>query len=192
MWSPEPTLKNGSIIYKYSLSLNIMKKLFMFLIASVMLISCSKNTDNSTDEANLATFKENSKIVLSMFKDYTNNDFSRYDSIMSDTVKFIPPSIGTDTLNKVENLKGIKALRSLQSKVNFGEIQFLPTVDSVNYKPDGNVRVFTQWTSDGKNGAHVVNNYFAYIEFNSAHQVIFMAEYQDMGGIWKALNEVKK
>jgi hypothetical protein len=169
-----------------------MKKLFMFLMASATLMSCSKNADTSTEDANLATFKENSKIVLSMFKDYSNNDFSRYESTMSDSGKFVPPTIGTDTLNKAENLKGLQALRSLQSKVNFGEIQFLPTVDSVHYKPDGNVRVFTQWTSDGKNGAHVVNNYFAIFEFNSAHQVILTAEYQDMGGIWKALNEVKK
>jgi|Laugresbdmm110sd_1035091.scaffolds.fasta_scaffold37077_2 ketosteroid isomerase-like protein len=169
-----------------------MKKIFLLLIASATLFSCSKPADTSAEDANLATFKENSKIVQTLFDGYSKADFSQYDELVADSVMFIPPSVNADTLNKADNLKGLQMLRSLQAKVNYSGLKFFPAVDSVTYKPDGNVRVFARWTSDGKNGAHLFNNYFAVFRFNSAHKLIYAVEYQDIKGAVDALTAPAK
>ena len=170
----------------------MMKQLFFLLIESATLLSCSKNADTNSDEANLVTFKENSKIVQTLFDGYSSADFSQYDGLVADSAKFIPPSVNADTLNKADNLKSLQMLRSLQAKVNYSGLQFLPAVDSVNYKPDGNVRVFARWTSDGKNGAHLFNNYFAIFRFNSAHKLVYSVSYQDIKGAVDALSAPAK
>ncbi|MCX6194184.1 MAG: hypothetical protein NTX34_06850 [Cytophagales bacterium] len=159
-----------------------MKKIFLLLIASATLFSCSKPAETNADDANLATFKENSKIVQTLFDGYSNADFSQFEILVADSAKFVPPSVNADTINKADNLKSLQMLRSLQAKVNYSDLEFLPTVDSVTYKPDGNVRVFAKWTADGKNGAHMFNNYFAVFQFNSAHKLVFSASYQDIKG----------
>ncbi|MHA8094947.1 hypothetical protein ACMH5Q_08630 [Aquirufa lenticrescens] len=169
-----------------------MKKIFLLLIASATLFSCSKPAETNSDDANLATFKENSKIVKILFDGYSNDDFSQYETLVADSVKFVPPSVNADTINKADNLKGLKMLRSLQAKITYSDLEFLPTVDSVTYKPDGNVRVFAKWTSEGKNGAHIYNNYFAIFQFNSDHKLVFGAEYQDIKGAVDALTAPKK
>jgi hypothetical protein len=65
-------------------------------------------------------------------------------------------------------------------------------VDATTYKPDGNVRVFATWTCVGNNGVKVTNRYFAIFVFNTAHQVEFIEEYQDMTGIIQALTSTVK
>ena len=168
-----------------------MKKIILCIIVSASLIACT-NQESKNEEANIKTFKENSKIVLTLFDGYSKNDFSLYEPTFSDTAKFLPPMIGTDTLNKKTNFVGLKSLRDLQSTVSYSDLQFLPTVDSTTYKPDGNVRVFATWTSVGNNGAKVTNRYFAIFVFNADHKVVFIEEYQDMTGIIKALTSAKK
>jgi len=169
-----------------------MKKIFLLLIASATIFSCSKPAETSSDDANIATFKENTKIVKTLFDGYSNADFSQYETLVADSAKFVPPYINADTISKADNLKGLQMLRSLQAKITYSDVQFLPTVDSLTYKPDGNVRVFAKWTSEGKNGAHLFNNYFAVFQFNSAHKLVYAAEYQDIKGAFDALSAPKK
>ena len=154
-----------------------------------MLVQIKKIKSEAT---NIKTFKENSKIVKTLFDGYSNNDFSLYSSTISYTAKFLPPTTGTDTLNKSTNFEGLKKLRDLQNTVSYRDLQFLPTVDSTTYKPDGNVRVFATWTCVGNNGAKVTNRYFAVFVFNKSHQVEFIEEYQDMIGIMQALTSTVK
>lgn len=168
-----------------------MKKILVCLIVSVSLIACT-NQGNKSEATNIKTFKENSKIVQTLFDGYSNNDFSLYAPTMADTAKFLPPITGTDTLNKSTNFEGLKKLRALQKTVSYSDLQFLPTVDATTYKPDGNVRVFATWTCVGNNGVKVTNRYFAIFVFNTAHQVEFIEEYQDMTGIIQALTSTVK
>ena len=52
-----------------------MKKIILSLIVSVSLIACT-NQGNKSEATNIKTFKENSKIVQTLFDGYSNNDFS--------------------------------------------------------------------------------------------------------------------
>ena len=54
-----------------------MKKIILSLIVSVSLIACT-NQGNKSEATNIKTFKENSKIVQTLFDGYSNNDFSLY------------------------------------------------------------------------------------------------------------------
>lgn len=151
----------------------------------------SPELKTSKEDANIAIFKENAKIVKTLLDGFVKNDFSQSD-LFSDTAKFDGPGLGTVILNKTSNLAALKILRDLDAEVSYSDLQFFPAVDSITFKPDGNVRVFAKWTGTGKNGATVKKKYFAIFEFNTDHKVIYADEYQDMTGIIQALTAPQK
>jgi hypothetical protein len=170
-----------------------MKKLLLCFLVSASLIACTNPLEkNSTEDANMATFRENSKIVKTLLDGFVTNEFDKTDSLISDTAKFDSPGLGVGILNKTENLTALRALRALDTEVSYTELQFLPTVDTATLKPDGNVRVFAKWSAVGQNGAIVNNKYFAVFEFNTDHKLIYVDAYQDMTGIMQALTAPSK
>ena len=170
-----------------------MKKILLSLIVATSLIACTNPLEkNSTEDANMATFRENSKIVKTLLDGFVTNEFDKTDSLISDTAKFDSPGLGVGILNKTENLTALRALRALDTEVSYTELQFLPTVDTATLKPDGNVRVFAKWSAVGQNGAIVNNKYFAVFEFNTDHKLIYVDAYQDMTGIMQALTAPSK
>ena len=136
--------------------------------------------------------EENSEIVKSLFDNFVKNDFSQNDNLVSDTVKHDGPSISAGILDRASGLAAVKAMRALYVEVNYSELQFYPAVDSINYKPDGNVRVYSKWTGIGKNGDTVINKYFSAFLFNADHKVIKINEFFNAGDVIKALTAEKK
>jgi hypothetical protein len=170
-----------------------MKNLLLCLLVSASLIACTNPLEkNSAEDANMATFRENSKIVKTLLDGFVTNEFDKTDSLISDTAKFDSPGLAVGILNKTENLTALRALRALDTEVSYTELQFLPTVDTATLKPDGNVRVFAKWSAVGQNGAIVNNKYFAVFEFNTDHKLIYVDAYQDMTGIMQALTAPSK
>ena len=156
-------------------------------------IGKSKKTVKAiSEDNNIAIFKENTKIVKSLFDNYANITFGENDAIVSDSLKFYPARIANDTLNKTNSLVGLKAFRSLSNKVSYSDLKFLPTVNDSTYQPDGNVRVFATWTTEGKNGVKITSKYFGIFEFNKDHKVFYIEEYQDYGGLMLALTTIQK
>lgn len=169
-----------------------MKKLVLFFIVTASLMGCtSSEPKTSKEDANIALFKENATIVKTLLDGFVKNDFSQ-DDLFSDTAKFDGPGLGAVVLNKTSNLAALKILRDLDAEVSYSDLQFFPAVDSITFKPDGNVRVFAKWSGTGKNGATVKNKYFGIFVFNTDHKVIYVDEYQDMTGIIQALTAPKK
>ena len=171
-----------------------MKKLLLSFLVLASFIACNSNqtTTSNAEDANIALFKENSEIVKSLFDNFVKNDFSQNDNLVSDTVKHDGPSISAGILDRASGLAAVKALRALYVEVNYSELQFYPAVDSINYKPDGNVRVYSKWTGIGKNGDTVINKYFSAFLFNADHKVIKINEFFNAGDVIKALTAEKK
>ena len=169
-----------------------MKKLFLLSFVLSLFACTTTETKTTTEDKNIAIFKENSKVVKLIFDNFVNKDFDSNDAVTSDTFKFYPARIANDTLSKSESKAGLIALRGLSNKVSYSNLMFLPAVDTVTFKADGNVRVFATWNSEGKNGAILKQKYFAIFEFNNAHKVTLCEEYQDYGGIVQTLTAAPK
>ena len=171
-----------------------MKKLIFYFLVSAALFACNSNqtaTPND-EEAKIALFKENSKVVKTLFDSYVKNDISQFDTLLSDSVKIDPPSISVGILDKASFLQGINTLRSMSTEVNYTDLVFLPAVDSVTFELNGGVRAYAKWIGVGKNGAIVKNKYYGSFQFNSDHKITVIDEYQDMTGIIQAVTAEKK
>ena len=60
-----------------------MKKSILIALATITLFACNPNkneTTSTTDDAGMSDFKENSKVILDGFENFSKNDLSKFDA----------------------------------------------------------------------------------------------------------------
>jgi hypothetical protein len=73
------------------------------------------------------------------------------------------------------------------------DLEKLPGVDEVTFRPNGDVRAYVRMTDDAiANGAKIEHKFYGVYQFNKEHKIIFADEYMDITGAVKAATEVKK
>ena len=79
-----------------------MKKLLLSILVSASLIACTNQETKTTngDDTNIATFKENSKVVEKAFEAFVKNDLDAWSVLFADTAKFSSPVLG-DTVGAI-------------------------------------------------------------------------------------------
>ena len=89
-----------------------MKQIALLLITTVSLFACTpkqNETSSNTDDAGMADFKENSKIILAGFENFSKNDLNAFSAQVSDSVKVHGPAYGEEALARnIHKYKGFK------------------------------------------------------------------------------------
>ena len=174
-----------------------MKKIALLLITTVSLFACTpkqNDTSSNTDDAGMADFKENSKIVLDGFETFSKNDLKAFSVHESDTVKVHGPAYGEEAIaSKTILLQRLEGFHKLLTNIKANDIILLPGVDELTFKPDGGVRAYVRWTGDAiANGAKMENKFYGVYQFNKDHKIVDIDEYMDVNGLIKAATELKK
>ena len=174
-----------------------MKNSILLFITTITLFACNpkqNETTSSADEAAMADFKENSKIVLAGFEAFTKNDTVSFNSNMSDTAKIYGAAYGAEAVaSKAVYLQRLVVLHQIFTNIKANDIKLLPGVDEVTFRPNGDVRAYVRMTDDAiANGAKIEHKFYGVYQFNKEHKIIFADEYMDITGAVKAATEVKK
>jgi hypothetical protein len=100
-----------------------MKKSILIALATITLFACNPNkneTTSTTDDAGMSDFKENSKVILDGFENFSKNDLKTFSTYISDTVKVHGPTYGEESIaNKTILIQRLERLSySYSFKVN--------------------------------------------------------------------------
>jgi len=174
-----------------------MKNSLLLLITTMILFACNpkqKETASSLDDAAMADFKENSKVIVAGFEAFTKNDTITAKDNMSDTAKIDGAAYGGEAIvGKAVYAQRLAGLHKIFTNIKANDIKLLPGVDEVTFRPNGDVRAYVRMTDDGiANGAKIEHKFYGVYQFNIEHKIIFADEYMDITGAVKAATEVKK
>ena len=175
-----------------------MKKTILVAMIATTLFACSapteKPAESSADDAAMADFKENSKVTVLIFEAFAKKDLNEWSKYNSDTMKAHGPMYGQEAAVGKDSLKiRLEGFHKLFNNIKPNDILLLPGVDTVTYKPNGDVRAYVKWTDDGAlNGAKIEHKYYSVLKFNKEHQLIDVDEYFDVSGLIQAATAPKK
>jgi hypothetical protein len=174
-----------------------MKQIALLLITTVSLFACTakqNETSSNADDATMADFKENSKIILEGFENFSKNDLNAFSAQLSDSVKVYGPAYGEEALaSKTIQIQRLAGFHKLLTNIKANDIKLLPGVDELTFKPDGGVRAYVRWTDDAiANGAKIEHKFYGVYQFNKDHKIVDIDEYFDVNGLIKAATEPKK
>jgi len=168
-----------------------MKKILLAIIVIATLFACNNTpkTSVSEEDPNIALFKENSKVIQKCFDSFVKNDLNAWAENFSDTAKFFSPALGDTTVTMAGSRKNLEAFHAMSKEFNTTKILYLPTVDTLTFKPDGGVRTLVEWNNILLNGDKINMKYYAFFKFNSDHKVVLADEFFDVGTYVKLANE---
>jgi len=173
-----------------------MKKSILIALATITLFACNPNkneTISTTDDAGMSDFKENSKVILDGFENFSKNDLKTFSTYISDTVKVHGPTYGEESIaNKTILIQRLEGFHKLLSNIKANDIKLLPGVDEVTFKADGGVRAYVRWTDDAiANGVKIEHKFYGVYQFNKDHKIVDIDEYMDVTGLIKAATALK-
>jgi hypothetical protein len=167
-----------------------MKKLLLCILVSVSLIACTNQEIKTTngDDANIATFKENSKIVEASMNAFTKNDPKAWDSYFADSAKFHSADYGKDAPDSALNLSAsrlrLAGFHTIVKNINAKFEYLVPGIDPETYKPNGlEVRMYGTMSGESiSNGTKISHKIYQIYTFNKDHKIVDIDEYFDVTG----------
>lgn len=170
-----------------------MKKIIIgFFVLSIFACKTQEVKTENNDADVMADFRENSKVVLSLFHAFENKDMSVFAENISDTAKIYGAKYGDSILTKEQDIAIMSELTKLFSVSKANDIKFYPGVDTTTFKIVPTVRAYVRWTDDALNGAKIEHKYYGVFEFNKDHKVVVIDEYFDVTGMLNASTAPKK
>jgi hypothetical protein len=165
-----------------------MKKIILCFLVSASLIACTnQETTTNGDDVNIATFKENSKLVEASMNAFTKNDLTTWDTYFADSLKFHSADYGKDAPDSALNLSATRlrlaGFHKLVKNLNAKFEQFVPDLDVVTYKPNGSVRAYITMSAESiSNGTKMSHKMYQVYTFNKDHKIVDIDEYFDVTG----------
>ncbi len=163
-----------------------MKKTILVALFATTLFACSTpEATSSSDDAAMATFKENAKVVESALQAFAKNDLAEFATYVSDTAKFNGPGFNdTVASTKTEWIERLTSFHSILKDIKANIEGSYPGLDSATYKPDGRVRTYVKWESESKVNGHKYNNkFYSVFRLNADHKIIEENQFFDATGI---------
>ena len=163
-----------------------MKKTILVALFATTIFACSTpEATSSSDDAAMATFKENAKVVESALQAFAKNDFAEFGTYVADTAKFYGPGFNdTVAISKTEWIKRLESFHSILKDIKANIEGSYPGLDSATYKPDGRVRTYVKWESESKVNGHKYNNkFYSVFRLNADHKIIEENQFFDATGI---------
>ncbi len=174
-----------------------MKKTILVAMLATTLFACTNpeaTTKTGTDDAMMAEFKENSKVVEAGFKAFAKNDLAEFATYIADTIKFHSPSINdTVAIGKEAMLERLANFHKIIKNFNPVVEVVLPGLDTATMKADGSVRTYVRWQSESAvNGVKFNQKFYAVYKFNKDHKIVDADEYFDVTGLLNAATATKQ
>lgn len=175
-----------------------MKKIILCFLVSASLIACTnQETTTNGDDTNIATFKENSKLVEVSMNAFTKNDLTTWDTYFADSAKFHSADYGKDAPDSALNLSATRArlagFHTIVKNINAKFEQFVPDLDVVTYKPNGSVRAYITMSAESiSNGTKMSHKMYQVYTFNKDHKIVDIDEYFDVTGAVLVATAAKK
>ena len=174
-----------------------MKKTILVMATAITLFACTNpqaTTSSGSDDAMMAEFKENAKVVDAGFKAFAKNDLTEFATYVADTIKFHGPGINdTAAIGKEAMLERLANFHKMLKNVNANVEVMLPGLDTASMKPDGSVRAYVKWQSESSsNGVKFNQKFYAVYKFNKDHKIIDADEYFDVTGLINAATAPKQ
>ena len=174
-----------------------MKKTILVMATAITLFACTNpqaTTSSGSDDAMMAEFKENAKVVDAGFKAFAKNDLTEFATYIADTIKFHGPGINdTAAIGKEAMLERLANFHKIIKNFNPVVEVMLPGLDTASMKPDGSVRTYVRWQSESiANGVKFNQKFYAVYKFNKDHKIIDADEYFDVTGLVNAATASKQ
>ena len=176
-----------------------MKKLLLCFLVSTSLIACTnQETTTNGDDANIATFKENSKLVEASMNAFTKNDLKAWDTYFADSLRFHTASYGQDAPDSALNLSAsrlrLAGFHTIVKNINAKFEYLVPGIDPVTYKPNGlEVRMYGTMSGESiSNGTKISHKIYQIYTFNKDHKIVDIDEYFDVTGAVLVATAAKK
>ena len=174
-----------------------MKKTILVMATAISFFACTNpqaTTSTNSDEASMADFKENSKVVDAGFKAFAKNDLAEFATYIADTIQFHSPGINdTVAIGKEAMLERLANFHKMLKNVNANVEVMLPGLDPASMKADGSVRTYVRWQSESiANGVKFNQKFYAVYKFNKDHKIIDADEYFDVTGLINAASASKE
>lgn len=162
-----------------------MKKTFLVALLATTLFACSNppaTTTANSDDAMMAEFKENSKVIEAGFKAFAKNDLTEFATYVADTIKFHGPGINdTVAIGKEAMLERLANFHKMLKNVNANVEVILPGLDTASMKADGSVRAYVRWQSESISNVVKFNHkFYGVYKFNKDHKIVDADEYFDV------------
>ena len=156
------------------------------MATAIVLFACTTpQATTSTDDATMATFKENAKVVESALQAFAKNDLAEFGTYVADTAKFYGPGFNdTVASSKAQWIERLTSFHSILKDIKANIVGSYPGIDTTTLKPDGGVRTYVNWESESKvNGHKYKNKFYSYYKFNADHKIIEENQFFDATGI---------
>lgn len=160
----------------------------------ISLMSCINNESikETTTNDKMELFTENAKVVQGYIDAFCKEDSAAVAEFLSDTVKRIAPGYRDTSTSKAYWLASAKVFYSVFDNAKVINLIYLPAVDPITMKPDGNVSAYGQWTDELSNGVKVDFKWHGVFKINTNHKIVYADEYLDLGGMLNAINAPTK
>jgi hypothetical protein len=163
-----------------------MKKTILVIATAAALFACTTpQATTGSDDAAMATFKENAKVVESALQAFAKNDLTEFGTYVADTAKFYGPGFNdTAAASKAQWIERLTSFHTILKDIKANIVGSYPGLDSITYKPDGGVRTYVMWESESKVNGHKYNNkFYSVFRLNADHKIIEENQFFDATGI---------
>ena len=144
-----------------------MKKTILVMATAISFFACTNpqaTTTANSDDANMATFRENAKVVEAALQAFAKNDLAEFGTYVSDTAKFHGPGFN-DT-------------------VPFTKAQWIERLASFHTILKDIKATYVTWQSESIINGHKYNNkFYSVFKLNADHKIIDEDQFFDATGV---------
>ena len=165
-----------------------MKKTILVMATAISLFACSNpqaTTTANSDDATMATYKENAKVVELALQAFAKNDLAEFGTYVADTAKFHGPGFNdTVAYTKAQWIERLASFHTILKDIKANIEVTVPGLDTASLKPDGSVRTYVIWQSESIINGHKYNNkFYSVFKLNADHKIIDEDQYFDATGV---------
>jgi hypothetical protein len=165
-----------------------MKKTILVMATAISFFACTNpqaTTTANSDDANMATFRENAKVVEAALQAFAKNDLAEFGTYVSDTAKFHGPGFNdTVPFTKAQWIERLASFHTILKDIKANIKGSLPGLDTETLKPNGNVRTYVTWQSESIINGHKYNNkFYSVFKLNADHKIIDEDQFFDATGV---------
>ena len=166
-----------------------MKKTILVMATAISFFACTNpqaTTTANSDDAMMAEFRENAKVVEAALQAFAKNDLAEFGTYVSDTAKFHGPGFNdTVPFTKAQWIERLASFHTILKDIKANIGLTLPGMDTTTFKLDGTgVRTYVNWQSESIINGHKYNNkFYSVFKLNADHKIIEEDQFFDATGL---------
>jgi hypothetical protein len=165
-------------------------KSFRFLIlATITMFACQRPTQPAEpqDDPVEAVYQKNLAAVKAAVSAFENENLDEFGTYVADNAVYYSGAYGSKKGTKEDWKKLLGFFTTDFDSIRLDHPLYLPGIDSVTHKLDGNVRYYGTWVSRHKSGVKTAARFYAVYEFDANNKIVYAEDYFDVGGLLNAV-----